>query len=104
MAAGARRGMTDIRGNTALLLHCSGLAVSPAMLEILADTNTDTVNWDGWWPLLAIVSGNHHNKAEAVRCLLQAGADVNLVTSLGYSALHTALHYGLPDIATLLVR
>ena len=39
-----------------------------------------------------------------MRCLLQAGADVNLVTSLGYSALHTALHYGLPDIALLLVR
>ena len=50
------------------------------------------------------LTGNHHNKGEAVRCLLQAGADVNLVTSLGYSALHTALHYGLPDIATLLVR
>ena len=60
VAAGARRGMTDIRGNTALLLHCSGLAVSPAMLETLAgaaNTVTDSANWDGWWPLLAIVSG-----------------------------------------------
>ena len=58
--------MTDIRGNTALLLHCSGLAVSPAMLETLAgDTNTDTVNWDGWWPLLAIVSGERPNMALA---------------------------------------
>ena len=27
-----------------------------------------------------------------------------MVTSLGYSSLHTALHYGLPDIALLLVR
>ena len=53
---------------------------------------------------LHLLAGNHHNKAEAVRCLLQAGADVNMVTSLGYSALHTALHYGLPDIALLLVR
>ena len=49
-------------------------------------------------------TGNHHNKSEAVRCLLRAGADVNTVTSLGYSALHTALHYSLPDIALLLVR
>ena len=58
VAAGAKRAMTDIRGNTALLLHCSGLGVNPAMLETLA-TNTviDTSNWDGWWPLLAIVSG-----------------------------------------------
>jgi len=105
VTAGAKRAMTDIRGNTALLLHCSGLGVNPAMLETLA-TNTviDTSNWDGWWPLLAIVSGNHHNKSEAVCCLLRAGADVNTVTSLGYSALHTALHYSLPDIALLLVR
>ena len=39
-----------------------------------------------------------------MRCLLRAGADVNMVTSLGYSALHTALHYNLPDIAAVLVR
>lgn len=59
--------MTDIRGNTALLLHCGGLAVSPAMLETLAGgagaAITDTVNWDGWWPLLAIVSGERQNMA-----------------------------------------
>ena len=36
--------------------------------------------------------------------MLGAGADVNTVTSLGHSALHTALHYSLPDIALLLVR
>ena len=58
VAAGAKRAMTDIRGNTALLLHCSGLGVNPAMLETLAtSTVIDTSNWDGWWPLLAIVSG-----------------------------------------------
>ena len=50
--------MTDIRGNTALLLHCSSLGVTPAMLETLTtSTVIDTANWDGWWPLLAIVSG-----------------------------------------------
>ena len=62
VAAGARRGMTDIRGNTALLLHCGGLVVTPAMLETLATcTVIDTANWDGWWPLLAIVSGERTN-------------------------------------------
>ena len=69
VAAGARRGMTDIRGNTALLLHCSGLAVSPAMLETLAgaaNTVTDSANWDGWWPLLAIVSGERQLMATHV--------------------------------------
>ena len=62
VAAGARRGMTDIRGNTALLLHCSSLGVTPAMLETLTTNSViDTANWDGWWPLLAIVSGERPN-------------------------------------------
>ena len=122
--AGARRGAADIRGNTALLIHCNSLSVSCAMLDLLAsNTVIDSVNWDGWWPLLAIVSGeinkcrknakiasiysitgNHHNKCEAVSCLLRAGADVGVVTGLGCSALHTALHYNTPDVAALLVR
>ena len=102
---GARRGMSDIRGNTALLLHCNNVTLVPAMLDMLAtSTVIDMVNWDGWWPLLAVVSGNHHNKLESLTCLLRAGADVNLVTSLGYSCLHTSLHYTHWDVARLLVR
>ena len=58
LSYGAKKGVTDIRGNTALLLHCTNIRISTSVIEVLSSNAViDTVNWDGWWPLLAVVSG-----------------------------------------------
>ena len=49
-------------------------------------------------------SGNHQNKMEALQCLLRCGADVNMVSSIGHSCLHTSLYYHQFDTARSLIR
>jgi len=79
--AGARRDLTDLRGNTALLLHCSSLDLSPQLLDVLITPGLpDLPNRDGCWPLVALLCSDHHNREQAVRCLLNRGAQVNLRT------------------------
>ena len=100
----ARRDLRDLRGNTALLFHCSSLQVNTSLLEILSGPGLiDLPNRDGLWPLLVLVSAAlpHHNKEDAVRCLLARGADVNM---RGQTVLHTALANRNWEVCSLLVR
>jgi len=105
LSFGARKSVSDIRGNTALLLYCNNAKVSTSMIEMLSSPIVmDKINWDGWWPLLAVLSGSHQNKIETMRCLVRKGADVNVVSSLGTTALHTALYYNYWETARFLIR
>ena len=97
---GARRDLRDISGSTALLLYCTSRQVSLPLLHLLSSpTSVNIPNKAGWGPLVSLVSSDHHNKEEAVLCLLNSGADVKVRPS----PLDLALLRGDTDLASVLL-
>ncbi|KAI0882303.1 ankyrin [Annulohypoxylon maeteangense] len=79
--------------------HYSGLIGESGNTAILAAVNKPTYHSEKLPPLHeAVINGN----LEAVRCLLENGADVNVSTESLTRPLHEAASSGVPDIETIM--
>jgi ankyrin len=73
-------------------------------VEAMLSRSEIDINWraggTGITPLIGAVEGNH---VQVVRSLLDKGADVNVATSDGYSALHAAVSLGFAEMCKILI-
>lgn len=83
-----------------LKFNCNNEKLNKYILD-----NQDTIdmqNNEGWSALM-MTCGNWCDP-EIVKMLINAGADLNLTNSFGYTALMFASHYNTPEIVSLLIN
>jgi len=109
------RGKFTTTGSTPLLLaaRAADVPLMPLLLELDADPGL--ANVDNCTPLLAAAgvgalgdgdeaAGTDEEAAEAVRLLLEIGADVNAVDNNGETAMHGAAYQSRPKLVQLLAE
>jgi ankyrin repeat protein len=94
LAAGARVGARDEKGNTALIKNASNAGIAALLLQYGADINAS--NNEGWTALFSASS------ADLTRFLLQHGANLNVRDKDGKTPLECARQYGNAQIVAVL--
>lgn len=108
LEAGAKVDAVDTLGRTALMVAAGRghTDVMKRLIEAGANVDFQMADNEGNTVLLSILEPNEVREPseKGVAALLEAGADPNLPSKTGWTALHCAAHFSAPKIVELLVK
>lgn len=106
VGAGADVHAQDVAGNTPLLLHTSSAWLNISITRLLcpSPSTTNLCNLDGSYPVLEVVKSTCSARQGALSVLVKAGAQLDVVNSLGSTPLHLACSNSDWISARILVR
>ena len=106
VGAGANVHAQDVAGNTPLLLHTSSAWLNTRISRLLCPnpSSANLCNLDGSYPVLEVVKSTCSARQGALSVLVKAGAQLDVVNSLGSTPLHLACSNSDWSSARILVR
>lgn len=100
-AVQARGGLSELQGNSPLMMACDGGSISIVEKLLRAKPDLEPPTASGWTPLLVAIA---HPGDVLVRLLLAHGANPDTPSEAGYRPLHRAAAKGRLDLLRLLVQ